>query len=298
MPVFAQEPVPVGVIWQDRGDAAALDLVGGPGGKDHEPGTNFTFIEEIGLGGTSPKFEVGTNTESGGRSKLGEEAQSETAATRLLWAAGYLVDEIYYRPRSVSGLPGARSRAGVRVGGDGVVTGVRLERDSRTRRLDHVELVRQSLRRHTGVQRPAGDDGAHQQLGSEGRQQSASRTQRRTARATSITDRRRHIRAHRQRHHPQQERREGLRGDDVHRGGHGEPRRFRVAEPPLLSHSSCTSRTTAPARAWSASSKAFRSPMRDGSATASGSCRSSKSATVSAPADSATVRHRGRTRAS
>ena len=28
--------------------------------------------------------------------KLGQEPQSETAATRLLWAAGYFVDEDYY----------------------------------------------------------------------------------------------------------------------------------------------------------------------------------------------------------
>src|SRR5213075_3011747 len=29
--------------------------------------------------------------------KLGEEVKSETAATRLLWAAGYFVDDAYYR---------------------------------------------------------------------------------------------------------------------------------------------------------------------------------------------------------
>ena len=42
--------------------------------------------------------------------KLGEEAKTETAAARLLWAAGYLVDEDYYRPSiRVAGMP--RSRA-------------------------------------------------------------------------------------------------------------------------------------------------------------------------------------------
>ena len=105
MPVFAQEPVPVGVIWQDRGDASALDLVGGAGGKDHEPGNTFTFIEES-SGGTSPKFEVRDEHGIRWKVKLGEEAKSETAATRLLWAAGYLVDEVYYRPSiRVLGLP-------------------------------------------------------------------------------------------------------------------------------------------------------------------------------------------------
>ena len=105
MPAFAQEPGHAGVIWQDRGDASALDLVGGPGGKDHEPGNTFTFIEES-AGGTSPKFEVLDEHGIKWKVKLGEEAKSETAATRLLWAAGYLVDEVYYRPTiRVLGLP-------------------------------------------------------------------------------------------------------------------------------------------------------------------------------------------------
>ena len=131
MPVFAQEPGPVGVIWQDRGDAAALDLVGGPGGKDHEPGNSFTFIEES-TGGTSPKFEVRDERGIKWNVKLGEEAKSETAATRLLWAAGYLVDEVYYRPSiRVLGLPRlARGREFVSEGAPvSAVSGARLERD-------------------------------------------------------------------------------------------------------------------------------------------------------------------------
>lgn len=128
IPVFAQEPAPVGVIWQDRGDAAALDLVGGPGGKDHEPGNTFTFIEES-SGGTSAKFEVRDEHGITWKVKLGEEAKSETAATRLLWAAGYLVDEVYYRPSiRVLGLPRlARGREFVSEGE--TVNGARLERE-------------------------------------------------------------------------------------------------------------------------------------------------------------------------
>jgi len=127
MPVIAHGPVPVGVIWQDRGDAAALDLVGGPGGKDHEPGNTFTFIEES-SGGTSPKFEVRDEHGITWKVKLGEEAKSETAATRLLWAAGYLVDEVYYRPSMrIKELPRlARGREFVSEGD--TVSGARLER--------------------------------------------------------------------------------------------------------------------------------------------------------------------------
>ncbi len=97
LPSLAQTPRSPVVIWQERGDASALDLVGGPGGKAHEPGNVLQFIEESD-GGTSPKFEVEDEHGVRWKVKLGEEAKSETAATRLLWAAGYVVDEDYYRP--------------------------------------------------------------------------------------------------------------------------------------------------------------------------------------------------------
>jgi hypothetical protein len=127
MPVFAQEPGRAGMIWQDRGDAAALDLVGGPRGKDHEPGNTFTFIEES-SGGTSPKFDVLDEHGTTWKVKLGEETKSETAATRLLWAAGYLVDEVYHRPSiRVLGLP-RLARGREFVSGD-TVSDVRLERE-------------------------------------------------------------------------------------------------------------------------------------------------------------------------
>jgi hypothetical protein len=125
----AQQPGRAAVIWHDRGDAAALDLVGGPGGRAHEPGEQLRFIEESD-GGTSPKFEVEDEHGVRWKVKLGEEARSETAATRLLWAAGYVVDEDYYRPGiRVVGLP-RLARGQEFVTDEGVVTGARLERQS------------------------------------------------------------------------------------------------------------------------------------------------------------------------
>jgi len=126
-PVLAQQAGRTAVIWHDRGDIAALDLVGGPGGKDHGPGHDLRFIAES-PGGTSPKFEVEDERGIRWKVKLGEEAKSETAATRLLWAAGYVVDEDYYRPEiRVLGLtPLARGQEFVSP--DGIVTGARLER--------------------------------------------------------------------------------------------------------------------------------------------------------------------------
>jgi hypothetical protein len=123
----AQQPGRAPVIWHDRGDAAALDLVGGPGGRAHEPGEQLRFIGESD-GGTSPKFEVEDEHGVRWKVKLGEEARSETAATRLLWAAGYVVDEDYYRAGiRVAGLP-RLARGQEFVTDEGVVTGARLER--------------------------------------------------------------------------------------------------------------------------------------------------------------------------
>src|SRR5450631_3275219 len=44
-------------LWTDRGDIRALDLMGGPGGKEHQPTGKFTFEKED-MNGTSPKFIV------------------------------------------------------------------------------------------------------------------------------------------------------------------------------------------------------------------------------------------------
>ena len=123
----AQQPGRAAVIWQNRGDAAALDLVGGPGGRAHEPGEQLRFIEESDSG-TSAKFEVEDEHGVKWKVKLGEEARSETAATRLLWAAGYVVDEDYYRPEiRVVGLP-PLARGQEFVTRRDIVTGARLER--------------------------------------------------------------------------------------------------------------------------------------------------------------------------
>jgi len=127
-PVFAQQPGGTDVIWQDRGDAAALDLVGGPGGADRQPGTNCRFIKES-RNATSPTFDVDDEHGATWTVKLGEEARSETAATRLLWAAGYVVDETYYRPHiRVRGMP-RLARGQEFVSDDGIVIGARLERE-------------------------------------------------------------------------------------------------------------------------------------------------------------------------
>jgi hypothetical protein len=120
-------------IWEDPGDPVSLDLIYGAGGKAHapDPAGTYTFVKED-LLETSPKFEVIDGRGVEWKVKLGQEPQSETASTRLLWAAGYFVDEDYYLPElMVKGLTTLR-RGQEFVSAGGMVHGARLERKPTT----------------------------------------------------------------------------------------------------------------------------------------------------------------------
>src|SRR5262245_31986324 len=86
------------VIWRDPGNIESRDLRYGPGAPSRIPRAPFVFLEEY-TSGTSPKFRVKDSRNVEWIVKLGPEAQAETVATRLLWAAGYFADETYYLPR-------------------------------------------------------------------------------------------------------------------------------------------------------------------------------------------------------
>jgi hypothetical protein len=136
LPAFAQQAGTTVALWRDRGDAASLDILNGPGGKEHQPGTSFKFIKEN-KGGTSPKFEVEDENGARWKVKLGQEAKSETAATRLVWAAGYNTDEDYYRPEiRVQGMK-PLSRGQVYVSNGGIVREARLERQNGEKKLSN-----------------------------------------------------------------------------------------------------------------------------------------------------------------
>jgi hypothetical protein len=127
LPVFAQQAGTAAVLWRDRGDVAALNLLDGPGGKTRAPGTNFKFIEES-KSGTAPKFDVEDENGAKWKVKLGPEAKPETAAARLVWAAGYFADEDYYRPQiRVQGMK-PLSRGKKYISDGGLMRGARLER--------------------------------------------------------------------------------------------------------------------------------------------------------------------------
>jgi hypothetical protein len=117
------------VIWRDSGNVASLNLLYGVGGKEHAPDPNgkYTFVKED-LEGTSPKFDVKDAQGVQWKVKLGQEPQSETAATRLMWAAGYFTDEDYYLPElKVTGLPKLH-RGKSFASADGTVRRARLKR--------------------------------------------------------------------------------------------------------------------------------------------------------------------------
>lgn len=116
-------------IWQDPGDVASLDLMYGAGGRANasNPTGKFTFVNED-VSGSSPKLEVTDDRGVTWKVKLGPESQSETAATRFVWAAGYFVDDDYYVAElTVTGLPVLR-RGQEFVSTGGIVHGARLER--------------------------------------------------------------------------------------------------------------------------------------------------------------------------
>ncbi|HEY0080657.1 MAG TPA: hypothetical protein VGB73_18780 [Pyrinomonadaceae bacterium] len=100
------------VLWRDFSRPKGLDLFWGAGGRQRSPDLRgLTFIEEE-KGGYSKKYRV---RDAAGREwvvKVGKEAQSETAASRLLWAAGYMTEITYLARRAT--IPGKGTFENVR----------------------------------------------------------------------------------------------------------------------------------------------------------------------------------------
>ena len=115
------------VVWRDNANLAALNVLEGPGGLSQAPGTAFEFIKAS-EGGTAPKFVVKDENGVHWKVKLGPEAKPETAASRLMWAAGYISDDDYYRPEiRVAGMKKVLHGAPY-ISEGGLVRGARLER--------------------------------------------------------------------------------------------------------------------------------------------------------------------------
>src|SRR3569832_1989161 len=78
------------VFWQEPTDIASRNLLLGPGGEEMKPDLKQVIWEESSPeGGYSVKWRVRDVSGKHWVVKLGNEAQPETVATRLVWAAGY-----------------------------------------------------------------------------------------------------------------------------------------------------------------------------------------------------------------
>jgi len=86
------------VLWQQPSDISSRDLFLGPGGDAMKPDlSNITFVKDDQTG-YSVRYYV---RDGAGRKwvvKVGNEAQPETAAVRLVWAVGYVTEINYLAP--------------------------------------------------------------------------------------------------------------------------------------------------------------------------------------------------------
>jgi hypothetical protein len=101
------------VLWRAPQDISSRNLFLGPGGDRMKPDLRqVKFIKEE-KGGYSKKFRI---QDAAGRewvAKIGKEAQSETAAVRLVWAAGYETEVNYLVPKLT--IPGKGTFQNVRL---------------------------------------------------------------------------------------------------------------------------------------------------------------------------------------
>lgn len=111
------------VLWR-QANISERDLYLGPGGNAMKPDlSRITFLKEE-KGGYSKKYRIKDGSGREWVAKIGKEAQSETAAVRLLWGLGYLTEVNYLVPR-------------LTIPGKGTFTNVRLEaRPDGVKRLD------------------------------------------------------------------------------------------------------------------------------------------------------------------
>jgi hypothetical protein len=121
------KPIPADakpVLWLEPTDISSRDLFLGSGGEAMKPDlSSITFLKDE-TRSYSTKYRVRDGAGKEWVVKIGQEAQSETAATRLVWAAGYFVDTTYLVPH-------------VRIEGKGEFDNVRFEaRGGGVKRLD------------------------------------------------------------------------------------------------------------------------------------------------------------------
>lgn len=94
-----EPPTGTPVLWREPVDISSRNLLLGPGGEEMKPDlSKVTFVKEE-TGGYSKKYRVKDGRGRVWVAKIGKEAQSETAAVRLVWAVGYVSEINYLAPR-------------------------------------------------------------------------------------------------------------------------------------------------------------------------------------------------------
>lgn len=111
-PISGQPDGRRAVLWEPT-DVRSQNLYHGPGGRTGHPDiSRITFIREE-KGGYSKKFRIKDANGNIWIAKIGKEAQSETAAVRLLSAIGYKTEINYLVPRL--NIPGKGTFSNVRL---------------------------------------------------------------------------------------------------------------------------------------------------------------------------------------
>ena len=125
------------VLWRDPGPLATKDLYWGPGDAARAPRPPFVFVQEDRTG-TKPKVRITDATgvfwtaKFPSQSKTGSEVHAEIAASRLVWALGYFVEEHYFvANETIIGVTGLRQRTSYALGPDGRFSAARFERRQR-----------------------------------------------------------------------------------------------------------------------------------------------------------------------
>jgi hypothetical protein len=83
------------VLWRDPGAIEQRDVFWGMADESRKPSPPFAFVSEK-LTGTTAKVVITDSKGRGWDVKFGSEAHAEVAASRLVWALGYLTQEMYY----------------------------------------------------------------------------------------------------------------------------------------------------------------------------------------------------------
>jgi hypothetical protein len=87
------------VLWREPRDIASRDLYLGPGGRAMKPDLSSVKFVDQEAGGYSTKYHVIDGSGRKWTAKLSKEAQSETAANRLMWAVGFNTEICYVVPQ-------------------------------------------------------------------------------------------------------------------------------------------------------------------------------------------------------